>query len=75
MEANHSPYLNYHFSPSIPSPPLPSQRRQELEKDRRKLQQDISDLQEQLAKALQRIEDLEAIQARLEKELAAMTQK
>ena len=51
------------------------QRRSDLEKEKRKLQAEITDLQDQLAAARQRIEDLEAIKARLEKELAQMTQK
>ena len=49
--------------------------RQELEKEKRKFQTEIAELQEQLAQARQRIEDLEQIKARLEKELAAMTAK
>ncbi len=57
------------FLPSVP------QRRSDLEKEKRKLQAEIAELQEQLAAARQRIEDLEAIKARLEKELAQMTQK
>lgn len=51
------------------------QRRNDLEKEKRKLQAEITELQDQLAAARQRIEDLEAIKARLEKELAQMTQK
>lgn len=51
------------------------QRRSDLEKEKRKLQAEITELQDQLAAARQRIEDLEAIKARLEKELAQMTQK
>lgn len=53
----------------------PPQRRNDLEKEKRKLQAEIAELQEQLAAARQRIEDLEAIKARLEKELAQMTAK
>lgn len=44
-----------------------------MEKEKRKFQGDVSDLSERLARALQRIEDLEATKARLEKELASMT--
>ena len=51
------------------------QRRTDLEKDKRKMQAETSDLQDQLNAALQRIQDLEAIKSRLEKELAAMTLK
>lgn len=61
------------LSPSF-FPPSP-QRRNELEKEKRKFQAEISDLQDQLAQARQRIADLEAIKARLEKDLAAMTAK
>ncbi len=39
------------------------------------MQAEISDLQDQLAQARQRIADLEAIKLKLEKELAAMTEK
>lgn len=39
------------------------------------MQAEISDLQDQLAQAMQRIAELETIKARLEKDLAAMTQK
>lgn len=39
------------------------------------MQSENSDLQDQLAQARQRIADLEAIKARLEKDLAAMTAK
>lgn len=46
-----------------------------MEKDKRKMQAEISDLQDQLAQAMQRIAELETIKARLEKDLAAMTQK
>ena len=49
------------------------QRRTDLEKDKRKMQSEMSDLQDKLNAALQRIQDLEAIKSRLEKELAAMT--
>ena len=55
--------------------PCRVQRRNDLEKEKRKLQAEITELQDQLAAARQRIEDLEAIKARLEKELAQMTQK
>jgi len=46
-----------------------------LEKEKRKTQAEMSDLTDQLNAALQRIQDLEAIKSRLEKELAAMTQR
>ena len=49
------------------------QRRNDLEKEKRKYQAEIADLQDQLAQAMQRIADLEAIKAKLEKELQAMT--
>ena len=62
-------------SVTSPSSFPPHQRRQELEKEKRKFQTEIAELQEQLAQARQRIEDLEQIKARLEKELAAMTAK
>ena len=62
-------------SPCPPSLPPPLQRRNDLEKEKRKLQAEIAELQEQLAAARQRIEDLEAMKAKLEKELALMTQK
>lgn len=39
------------------------------------MQSEISDLQDQLAQARQQIADLEAAKAKLEKELAAMTEK
>ena len=72
-------YLLFPFSPSSPflllCPSLLYQRRQDLEKEKRKLQSEIAELQEQLAQARQRIEDLEQIKARLEKELSAMTAK
>ena len=60
---------------SITCPSLLPQRRNDLEKEKRKSQAEISDLQDQLAQAKQRIADLEAIKARLEKDLAAMTAK
>ena len=72
-------YLSHFFSlsPSLSPPFLSSsiQRRNDLEKEKRKFQAEITDLQEQLAAAKQRIEDLEAIKAKLEKELAQMTAK
>lgn len=46
-----------------------------MEKEKRKTQAEMSDLTDQLNAALQRIQDLEAIKSRLEKELAAMTAK
>ncbi len=39
------------------------------------MQSEVSDLQDQLAQAKQRIADLEAIKAKLEKDLAAVTAK
>lgn len=63
----YSTYSEYFF--------LLFQRRNDLDKEKRKLQAEIAELQEQLAQARQRIEDLEQIKARLEKELAAMTAK
>ena len=67
--------LFFPFSPFLLCPSLLYQRRQDLEKEKRKLQSEIAELQEQLAQARQRIEDLEQIKARLEKELSAMTAK
>ncbi len=46
-----------------------------MEKEKRKTQAEMSDLQDQLNAALLKIQDLEAIKSRLEKELVAMTQK
>ena len=61
----------------LPSSPLPHslQRRQDLEKEKRKLQTDSSDLLDQLNKAKQRIADLEATVARMEKDLAVTNTK